>query len=289
VNPADSIIDAVSGTWNTMVNMLKSLVNTLPTAISTLKFARREVSKLSANLDSIFETFEVKGPAIFDKIASYYRTIWTVYFLCLLPLNLLILYYAFWAGGFFGGPEPVVEEEHAAPKSFREKCVLCCSSCSTFLQKYHDTTMCFWSVVIFMQIIVLLIFIASVALCIIAGVKAFILAGCDQIYVLADDTICSETLSNLRSFLTSFFVSDATASMDATCMSDNLLTCGLIKQKMANSTMLTTIFSLLATLFSLQLIMNSAVLHEQARWRRLAHALFLKEATGSEGSGERVN
>mmetsp|Transcript_38433 Transcript_38433/g.96456 ORF Transcript_38433/g.96456 Transcript_38433/m.96456 type:complete len:676 (+) Transcript_38433:201-2228(+) len=290
VGPTDVIKDAVSGAWNTMVNLLKALVNTLPTATSMLKYARREVSKLYSNLDSTFEVFEVKGPALFNKIAGYYRAIWLLYFLCLLPLNLLILYYAFWSGGYFGGPVPIAEDEHEAPKTFREKCALCCSSCSSFMRKGHDTTMCFWSVVLFMQIIVLVIFLASIALCILAGVKAFILAGCDQIYVLGDLTICSETLGNLKGFMDSFFVSDATAPLTATCDEDHLLTCGLIKKKMSTSTILTTVFSLLATLFSLQLIIDSAVLHEQARWRRLAHALFRKEAAGSAGSeAERAN
>jgi len=282
--PEDQVMEALSGVWNTLVNTLKSLMNTIPTAVSTLKYARKEVSKLHGNLNSIFSVFEEKGPQLFDTIAWYYRTIWMGYFLILLPLNLFVLYYAFWACGYFGGPAPLLQEvdEAEGPKTWREKCSVCMTSSTLWLQRYHDSTACFWSVVLFMQIIVLVIFMASIALCIISAVKALILAGCDQVYILADDTICSETLATLRSWLSTFTVNHAEQPLTVVCEADGLLTCGLIKNKMMTSTILTTVFSLVSTILSLQLILDSAVLHEQARWRRLAHMLYLKEAASDQ-------
>eukprot|EP00932_Pfiesteria_piscicida_P020792 SRR837773.7598.p1 GENE.SRR837773.7598~~SRR837773.7598.p1 ORF type:complete len:894 (+),score=175.09 SRR837773.7598:220-2682(+) len=276
--PQDQLMEAVSGVWNSLVNTLKSLMNTLPTAVSTLKSARKEVSKLHSNLNSIFEVFETKGPQVFDTVAWYYKAIWSAYFFLMLPLNLAVLYYGFWACGYFGGPEPLPkEDEPPAPASWRERCSLCVSSSSRWLQRHHDTTSCFWSVVLFLQIIVLLVLTASIVLCIMAGVKALILAGCQEVYVLTDDVICSETLGNLRSWLGSFEVDGR--ALDQVCVDNRLLTCDLIQQKMVTSTILTTAFSLVATVLSLQLIVDSAILHEQARWRRMATEVYLQEAS----------
>jgi len=282
--PLENVADALSGAWQGMLQLLKGLVNTLPTAVSTLKYSRREVSKLSSNLDTIFSIFQAKGPSIFETISSVYQTIWVVYFIVMIPLNLLVLYYGFWAGGFFGGPQPIPEEEPEAPRTFRERCCSCVGSVCTGFQKYHDTQLCFWSVIILAQVFVLVLFIVSLALCLLAGVKAFILAGCDQIYVLGDDQICTESLDNIRKFVSSFLTTEVGVPVADVCNDDRLLTCNLIREKMGTSTIFTTVFSAVAAILSIQMILDSATLHEQARWRRAAHALYLKEAASTEGS-----
>lgn len=283
--PVDQVVSAMSGVWTTLVNTLKSLMNALPTAVTALKNARKEVSNLQSSLDSIFSTFESKGPQIFDTIAWYYRAIWVGYFVLLFPLNIGILYYGFWSSGYFGGPMPFPkeqEDEAVATRTWRERCYLCAGSSSRWMQNKHDTAACFWSVILFMQIIVLLIFTASVALCIIAGVKALLMAGCQEIYVLSDNLICTETLNNLRSWLGSFVLGDM--PLEQVCQDKRLLTCNIIQSKMVASTILTTACSLVATLLSLQMIIDSAVLHERARWRRLATEMYLQEAAASPAS-----
>jgi len=116
-------------------------------------------------------------------------------------------------------------------------------------------------------------------------VRAFILSGCDEVYVLADNTVCTESLDNLRKFLGTFFVTAQEAPLAVACEADKLLTCRVLRQRMWTSTSLTVVFSLLSALLSMQLIVNSAVLHEHARWRRLVRAVHDKEGSSSRPQG----
>jgi len=279
-----------SGAWQQLVTVLTMLDTLLPTATSTLKFARTEVSKASASLSSVFEIFEVRGPAIFNMTAQLYALLWILWFVFLLPLSLFNLYYCLWASGWFGGPQPISEEEDAEPpNTFLDKIRVCCNSCCTCIAYYHDTQCCFWGFIILMQVVVLIIFLISIVLCIIAGVKAFILSGCAQVYMLADPAVCSETVGALRNFLGSFFVKDAIEQLHEICPTNDLLTCQLIKSKMQTSVILTTTFSFLATILSLQMLIEAAVLHEQARYRRLFNKMCLDDAAApppAEAAGE---
>jgi len=267
----------LSGVWSSMTNLLKSFNNLLPRATTTLKDAREEVTKLSAQLDNIFAIFEAKGPAIFDTISSVWSMIWMGYFLFLLPFSGFMLYYAFWANGWFGGPKPIPEDEPPAPTNFQERCSLLCRSCCVCCQQFHDTTLCFWSVIILMQVLVLVTFIIAIVLCIVAGVKAFLLAGCAQIYVLEDPGVCTTTLKLLRSFLGALSIGGdqliTEQDFSAACDNHSLLTCEMITAKMSQSTLLCTVFSFLASIFSLQMLFDSATLHEQAIFRRMAASL----------------
>mmetsp|Transcript_32146 Transcript_32146/g.84904 ORF Transcript_32146/g.84904 Transcript_32146/m.84904 type:complete len:1034 (+) Transcript_32146:79-3180(+) len=274
----------LSQAWTNIVNMLRSLTNLVPTANMALRQAREPVSSAASQLDSIFVVFEVRGPAIFDTIAYYYSVLWTLYFILLTPLTLGVLYYGFWSGGFFGGPAPIDkdEDEEAPPRTWREKCGVCVRSCGICGMRYHDTQFCFWSAIIVMQVVVLVVFLVAVALCVLAGVKAFVLTGCSQVYMLNDATICTSTMNMLRNFLGTFFVSDAVEALENVCPTNNLMTCQLINAKMKSSVIMTTVFSLLGALFSLQMLIESAVLHEQARYRRMYNEKVLDDETPAE-------
>jgi len=268
-----------STVWTTLTGTLVTLVNLLPVATETLKDARTEVSDAASNFNSIFGLFEVNGPAIFNTIAELNSIIWTLYFIFLAPLALLMLYYAFWAGGYFGGPQPIPKEEDESerPQTWREKCGTCWTCCCACCVRCHDTQLCFWSAVILIQVIVLLMFIISIVLTILAGVKAFITAGCAQIYLLVDADTCTATMSELQSFISTFFVLDSSEALADICPNANLLACEMITSNMTSSTLLTTIFSFVGSIVSLQMIIESAVLHEQARYRRLYNAKVLEE------------
>lgn len=264
--------ELVSGVWEKMAQMLKKLADTLPIAASTLKFARREVSKLSSNLRSVFKTFDSRGRGVFDNSAGFWRRMWTLYFVLLVILQPCILYYAFWAKGYFGGPQPLTpkeEEAYLRPETFRESLAACLVTCSMCVKKSHDTQLCIWSVIVLFQAIALSVFIVSTVLCAFAGVQAFLVAGCADVYIINDDLICQEAMASLTNFLSSFWVEEALVPLKDSCDHFKLLTCQLIRRKMVNSTVLTTIFSLLAALLTFQMIIDSAILHEQARWRRI--------------------
>merc|ERR1719215_229039 len=134
-------------------------------------------------------------------------------------MALLMLYYAFWAGGYFGGPQPLPKDEDEAerPQTWLEKCGTCWSCCCACCMRCHDTQLCFWSCVILMQVIVLLMFIISIVLCILAGVKAFITAGCAQIYLLSDQATCTSTMRSVQSFISTFFVLDPNENLADIC------------------------------------------------------------------------
>mmetsp|Transcript_19609 Transcript_19609/g.56938 ORF Transcript_19609/g.56938 Transcript_19609/m.56938 type:complete len:135 (+) Transcript_19609:1-405(+) len=133
-----------------------------------------------------------------------------------------------------------------------------------------------------MQIVVLVFFVVSMAFCILAAIKLFIVVGCKQADILQDAVSCTAQLLNLREFLSSFFVQDAMEPVAAVCDSASLLTCDLIQNRMMLSTILTTVFSLLGSFMFLNLIIDSVMKHEQARWRRVANTMVRDGKPGVE-------
>jgi len=265
---------AGGGSFDAMTTTLHSLQSVLPPVLSNLKFAKEEVSRLSSTLDSVFDVFKHSGLPVFNKISSLYKKIWIAYFVLLSLFTLAILYYAFWASGFFGGPKKHEDEEsHPEPKSWREKCAVCWRSCTTCMRNTSETDCFFWSVLLLLELLVLVIFLISVVLCLLAGVKAFVASGCSSIYVLGDELICTQTLMLVQSWLTTFNAGQPDVDINKVCTASDLMVCDLISSKMKTSTILTTVFSLLAAIISFQLLVESAVLHERARMRRLIDQL----------------
>jgi hypothetical protein len=260
--------------WQQLVVLLLSLNNAVPTAGDALKYARLQVSKISSNLDSIFGVFVEQGPKTFGSIGNTWAAIWVLYYVFFLPLNLAMLYYAFWASGWFGGPQPINEEEEelVPPTSAMDKLTACLSSCCMCCTKFHDTQICFWSCVMLMQVVVLLIFIISILLTVVAGVQDLITSGCAQLYVVNDHSVCSDALANMKGFLESFHVSHPEEVFENICSEQSLLTCELITEKLKSSSLLSVVGGFTATLLSLQMLIESASLHEMARYRRLYKA-----------------
>jgi hypothetical protein len=247
--------------------LIQALVNLVPTAVDTLKLARSQVSKAANFMNTIFAGLQETGPAIFDSLAYYWSLLWTVYFCLLGSFTLFMLYYGLWASGYCGGPKPI-DDEYVAPEGCWAR--LCClyASCCSCVQKTHDTTICLWSCLILLQILVLVIFIVSIVLCILAAVQAFLMAGCGQVYLLGDASICAATLEGLKGWLDNFHVVQLGEVLEEICVTENLTTCTVMSEKMSTAAILTTTFSFLATILSLQMIIETAVQHEQARFRR---------------------
>jgi hypothetical protein len=256
--------------------LLSDLMSLLPSAVTTIKDARSLVCTVAQTMTSIFDVFAVKGPEIFNEVASLYSTLWIVYFVLLVPLTIGTLIYGFWASGYMGGPAAADWPENAEePKSFGEKMSICCSACCACLGKCHEMDLCFWSCVIILQIIVLIMFIVGIVLSLLAGVKAFLSMACEEIYMLNEADMCYNVLTSVKGFIATFIV-DPMIPLDATCDEKKLLLCELIGKKMQNSAMLTVIFSFLSALFQYQLIVESCVLHERAVQTRV-YAKKVKE------------
>jgi len=275
----ESLDLSISPAWQTMFDSIGSLTSVVPAATTTLKNVRLEIQKAAANMDSIFNMFKAKGPPIFELISKIWTLVWVLYFCFFVPLMLFNLYYAWWASGWFGGPKPSADNDGAVPpRGWCDRLRICCSTCGVCMTHFHDTQCCFWSMVILMQVLVLVLFIISLVLCILAGVKAFITAGCSQVYLLGDQLSCQQTINTLKSFVNTFFVSFPLETLQSVCPTNNLMACALISAKMKASVILTTIFSLLATVLSMQVIIESAIMHEQARYRRM----FTKQVVDEE-------
>jgi hypothetical protein len=256
--------------WNTVMLVLKAIQNLIPTATKAVMFANVEVAKAEKVMDSTFAIFEVKGVQIFNSISGVWTMVWSMYFFVFLPLAAFLLYYAFWASGWFGGPQPFSGEEIQPPATIYDRLLSVACCCCTCISGCHDHTLCFWSIIIVMQIVVLLFFVISIIMCLIAGIQTFVVAGCSQIYVLASGTACDGVLMKLVDWLATFFIDQPGDIIAGKCHATELTTCELIAGKMSEGAMLTTVFSFLAALLCLQMILDSATLHEMAKYRRIA-------------------
>jgi len=271
------------GAFDKIATLLRTMIKFLPQATDNLKFAKQEVGEAAKVMDSVFINFKDKGPAIFDGVSMLWKTLWTLYFVFLLPLNLGVLFYSFWAGGYFGGPDKESEQEFVddGPRTLSDRCKTCTAACGYCLMSFHDTQMCFWSCIILFEVVALLLFVVSLVLCIFGGVNTFLVAGCSQVYMLNDEKICYSTVSVLKKFLATFYVSDPDSSLEDVCGANNLMTCDLISSKMTSATIMTSVFSMLAVVLTFQLIIESACQHTRARYRRIINDMK-DESDGDE-------
>jgi hypothetical protein len=269
---------SMSGIWGELNMVLTSLQLVLPSVVDNLKFARKEVSAVSKQLDTIFGAFQQKGPPIFNEVAALYSTLWTSYYLLFAILTVSVLFYGLWASGWFGGPTAALaDEDYVPPETFMDRVMACCNACQACCRGCQESDITFWSVILIMQVLVLVLFLVSILLCILAGVKAFLAAGCAQIYIVNDSKICTGVLGMIRRWLMSFLLEDPFLIHDA-CDAHTLLTCQLIGAKLKKSAVFTTVGSMMAAVFSFQMIIESAILHERARWRKIFDEESKKDA-----------
>lgn len=257
-----------SGSWNQIVTTLTSLVRMLPAAASTLQFARQEVAGLGAHLDTTFEGLMHVGENTFSAYAVRWRLLWSVYFSFLVVLLVGLTFFIFWASGWFGGPNiDELPQAYVEPQTLSERIGCSAASCRTCLSSTLNTELAVWSALILLQAVALGVFVISVFICLLASVKVTLLAGCRQLYILNDVHSCAGSMRSMQGWLESFLTHTPVGdSMHRFCDEEHLLTCNLITEQMRRSTILTTVFSLAGTFFVFQLILNSAVLHERARW-----------------------
>eukprot|EP00928_Gymnodinium_smaydae_P052821 TRINITY_DN36979_c0_g1_i1.p1 TRINITY_DN36979_c0_g1~~TRINITY_DN36979_c0_g1_i1.p1 ORF type:complete len:975 (-),score=161.74 TRINITY_DN36979_c0_g1_i1:65-2989(-) len=276
--------------WLKMVGMLETIQAMLPQVIDNLKLAREQVSSISKVLDSLFSTFKSQGLPIFKQLAGAYRMLWFGWFFLLASFSLGILYYGFWASGWFGGPKAPenTDDEPEPPTGFVERCkclgracytaICCCSGPCCYPRCV------FWSLLLLGQLFVLVMFIISLVLCIVSGIKMFLASGCSAIYVLGDEKTCTETLKMMQSWLTSFQGGAPELEIEEVCTNHALMTCAVIQDKLTSSAILTAVGAVLASVVTFQLLIESAILFERAQNRRLIDAM-LKEGSKAEGSG----
>lgn len=268
-----------SAVWEQVTTLLRNLEKVLPTCIDLLIFARKEVSAVSSQLNTIFKNLRQKGVSIFFEVAASYRTIWVSYYLFVMPLTFGILMYGFWASGWFGGPQPLngPQADYEPPRGFFDRLRCCCAACCRCVSDNHDKTSCFWSFILLFQLIVLLLFIVSIVFVIMAGIEIFTSTSCGQIYMLNDNKVCTETLDQIATFMESFEVGSGEVPLSMACEHHSLKTCDLIHDKMLQAAVMTVSGSFIAVFFNFELIFNVALIYERARWRRVINEMEMDE------------
>ncbi|CAE7179092.1 unnamed protein product, partial [Symbiodinium pilosum] len=120
----------LSGATTFITDTAKDLQSTLPQVIKALQTAKKEVSMISGVIDSISQMLGLKAPPLMEKMGKLYKTVWIAYFVFFFLFSGTMLFYGFWANGWFGGPQAdVPESEYQPPQTFMERMRTCCGSC----------------------------------------------------------------------------------------------------------------------------------------------------------------
>jgi hypothetical protein len=265
----------ISHVWAEVQTLMGEVMNLMPSAVNAISTAKSDVQMVYATLEGIFSVLSVKGPGIFEDAAILYKLIWVFYWFLITPFTIGILFYGFWANGWMGGPKAYDTTEYAAPQTFGEYMSCCYRGCCACMTGCCDSHLCFWSFVMIMQVVALVLFLMSIVFTIIGGVDILLATGCAEIYVITDDKICQTSMHFMQSFLSTFKIGAASGlnPMTEACNNHNLLLCEKIQTDLINSATYTIIGSFLSCAFTFQLIFDTAVLHERARWRRIADEL----------------
>jgi len=258
-----------SQVWASFVDFQDVMNSVLPSVLAKLEFSRKEASKFTEALLSVFGILNQKGAPIFYVAAAVHRSVMTVYFVLFMLLTLIFLLYGFWSAGWLGDVPADHLIEYQPPRSFSDRVWLCCACCCACGRGCHDKWLCLWSYALLMQVIILLLFLSSMILWIVSGVQALLRSGCSVLYVLNDPDWCYEGLVTIKRFVSSFWTEHAPTVM-ATCRTSNLLTCQIITSNFVKSMIFTGAGSVLATILASNLLLESARRHELARWRALA-------------------
>lgn len=249
--------------------LLGNLQAILPDVIKNLKDARQQVSAASEQMKSTFNTFKEKGPPIFDQVAALYSSLWTAYFTLFATLTLSILVYGFYSSGMLCelGGSSSDDAGYEEPVGLVARLSVCYSACTSCLSACTGSSMCFWSFLIFMQVICLVLFIVAIILCLVTGLQAFMNAGCAGIYIINDGQVCGSAMESLQVFLSTFLQNGP--ALAVTCDAETLLACKVIGNEIKDSATGIVVGGLMAAVFTFQLIIESAILHERARWLRI--------------------
>ncbi|CAE7417632.1 unnamed protein product [Symbiodinium natans] len=256
----------LSGGTTFLTDTMKDLQSALPQVIKALSTAKKEVSTISGVINSISQMLGLKAPPLMEKIAKLYKIVWITYFVFFFLFSFTMLFYGFWANGWFGGPKAdIPESEYEPPRTFFERIRTCCGSCLACCRSCTSGHLCFWSLLLLAQVVVLIMFIISLVICLLTGIQAFFGAGCSKIYLIGDEAVCTAVLSIFKVFLKTFGFSEP---IEQTCGSKSLLTCKIIRDSVFHTAIFVIIGALLASVFSFQMLLDSATKHERARCAR---------------------
>jgi len=270
----DEIILELSGAITFLTSTLGGLKTALPTVVTDLKIAKTTVMSVASTISSIMQVLGVKAPQIMSEVSGYYVYLWAAYFTFFALFTSMLTFYAFWANGFFGGPKTdEADSSYEPPSGITARLRTCCSSCLACVNSCTSSHLCFWSCLLCAQVLVLLLFIISIVICLITGIQAFFASGCSKIYVISDNSVCTGMMQIFQTFLSTFGSTFSVPLLDM-CDQKKLTMCKTMGDEIGASAIYTIIGALLASVFTFEMLLESATKHEKVRCTRLLKAEF---------------
>lgn len=262
----DEAIEEVSRVWHKAAPILSTMVSVLPMCIDDLKLARRAVSATAAGLKSTFVSLKGKAPPVFLGVAKAYKLVCVLYFVVFVLLTVALLFYAVWASGYWSGEEEQGGEGYEPPRTLLSRLRTCLASCGRCLEACDDRQVAFWSALLLMEVLWLVMFVASQGVLMVMGVRAFVAAGCKPVYILGDETLCTEALHFISTWLgTSDWIPGA--PLGQVCGQKELLVCNILDARLGGAIRLAALGNTVAAFVTFQLIIETAVMHERHRCR----------------------
>lgn len=258
------------GVWPKLRAFLADLQGLLPNVVNAMETARGGVLSVSGSLNSNMEALHAQAP-IFDKSANIANASFAGYYVMWLFVTLGIAAFNFRVSGFLGGTALETDKDYEPPQTLKERLRVCFSGASACFNKCTLDNPCFfWSMLLLVDILVLVSFYVCLTLCVAVAIGTYAQSGCAQLYILGDETVCSEALGVMRkmlSFLSGNPYQEYYIADDA-CVQHYLMTCKVFTLELAGQGVLTYIAGFLASIFSFNLLVESANLYERARWQQ---------------------
>jgi len=255
------------GVWPKLRAFLADLQGLLPHVVAAMEAARGGVISVSGSLSTNMEALNAQAP-LFHKSAHIAKASFAWYFVMWLFITLGIAAFNFRVSGFLGGTALEADKEYEPPQTLKERLRVCFSGAAVCLNKCTlDNPLFFWSVLLLVDILVLVSFYVCLTLCVAVAVGTWAQSGCAQLYILGDETVCSEALGIMRKML-GFLSGYPYHIAEDACRAHYLMTCKVFTRELAGQGVLTYFAGFLASIFSFNLLVESANLYERARWQQ---------------------
>jgi hypothetical protein len=272
----------LGGAWSKLKRILDGLKPVLPVAIDGLRTTRRGVDVVATVLDNTFtmlaeqhDPFYIYADFVYD-MAHYYHLVTVLLTTAMLLMNLWAAGVVKWPTRYCFKPERD-EDAYVAPQTFSERlavCKTCCLSCLT--KDPVHVPLVFWSLLILLDIIVLATFWVVIAYDAVLGFSFFVHVGCKQIYPIEDIKVCHDVMSWYGQFM-GLIAPQAFYQEENVCAESTLVTCRIFKDQVESQMFYIVVCGFFASFFSYQLLVDSAMLHEQARWNMALSKLEKKD------------
>jgi hypothetical protein len=272
----------LGGVWSKLKSFLGKMKPVLPVAVKSLKYTRKGVDVVADQFENTFSML-VEQDVPFHVIADIVVEMCHLYHAITCALTTAMLLLNLWAAGVIKWPtryvikEPERDEDgYVAPTTFRERLAACKTSCLVCLTTDPvELPIVFWSFLILLDLIVLVLFWVCIAYCALLGFAFFLHIGCKQIYPIEDLSVCHDVMTMYGGFMSKL---DPTFYQDENvCGVASLATCNFFKREVESQMFYIVICGFCASFFSYQLLVDSAVLHEQARWNIALNKLQRKD------------